>query len=131
LPRDQTNVHRSVVGSGFEEDVMTKTILAALLGALPVLGLAANWENVPIVDHSCADVAKANPDGHPRDCLIQCAASGYEILDHGTWIALDAAGNREAFAALKGSNRKDHVRVNVTGERDGHLIHARSVSVAE
>ncbi len=110
---------------------MTKTILVALLCALPVMSLATTWENVPIVDHTCADVAKAKPDGHPRDCLIQCAASGYQILANGTWIALDAAGNREALEALKGSTRMDHIRVNVTGERAGAVIHARSVTIAE
>jgi hypothetical protein len=109
---------------------MKKTIVVALLGALPPSALATSWVNVPLLDRTCAETAKVDPDGHPRDCLLQCAASGYGILDHGTWIPLDEAGDEKALAALRAASRKDHVRVNVTGERDGAVIHVTSLSLA-
>jgi len=109
---------------------MMKPILAALLAASPMVVLAASWENVPLVDRTCADTAKDAPDDHPRDCLLQCASSGYEILDHGTWVALDEAGDEKAVAALKATHRKDHIRVDVTGERTGSVIHVTSLAIA-
>jgi hypothetical protein len=114
-----------------EEDVMRKPIVAALLGALPLVTCAASWENVPLVDRTCADTAKDVPDDHPRDCLLQCASSGYGILDHGTWVALDEAGDEKAVAALKATRRKSHIRVDVTGERTGAVIHVTSLAISK
>lgn len=109
---------------------MMKPIVAALLGMLPMVAVAASWENVPLVDRTCADTAKEVPDDHPRDCLLQCASSGYGILDHGTWVALDEAGDEKALAALKSTRQKSHIRVNVTGERTGSVIHVTSLAIA-
>ncbi|MGA8892508.1 MAG: hypothetical protein WB493_13135 [Anaeromyxobacteraceae bacterium] len=110
---------------------MTKTIVAALLGALPTWTFATSWVNVPLLDATCAETAKVEPDGHPRDCLLQCAASGFGILDHGTWIPLDQVGDEKALAALRATSREDHIRVNVTGERDGAIIRVTALTIAE
>jgi hypothetical protein len=110
---------------------MAKTIVAVLLGTLPTWAFATSWVNVPLLDRTCAETARAEPDGHPRDCLLQCAASGFGILDHGTWVPLDEAGDEKALAALRSMTRKDHVRVNVTGERVGAVIQVTSLTLAE
>jgi hypothetical protein len=108
---------------------MRKLILATLLSALPVLALATTWENVPLVDHGCAEKMKADPDAHTKACLLQCSSTGYGILDHGTWIPLDKAGDEKALSALKATSHKDHIRVNVTGEKKGSVIEVTSLTI--
>jgi len=95
--------------------------LAAVLAVVALAGAAAayaeEWTNVALVDHHCMNKVKADPDSHPTSCLIQCAKSGYGILTtDGTWLKFDQAGNEKALAALKATAKKDHIRVNVTGE---------------
>jgi len=90
-------------------------IVVALAGA--ATAYAEQWTNVALVDHHCLNKVKADPDAHPASCLIQCAKSGYGILTtDGTWLKFDQAGNEKALAALKATAKKDHIRVNVTGE---------------
>lgn len=110
---------------------MTRIIAAALLGVLPTWAFATSWVNVPLLDATCAETAKADPDGHPRDCLLLCAGSGFGILDHGTWIPLDQVGDEMALDALRATDREDHIRVNVTGEREGPLIRVTALTIAE
>jgi hypothetical protein len=108
---------------------MRKLILATLLCALPVMTLADTWENVPLIDHGCAEKMKADPDVHTKACLLQCSSTGYGILDHGTWIPLDKAGDEKALSALKATSHKDHIRVNVTGEKKGSVIQVTSLTI--
>jgi hypothetical protein len=108
---------------------MRKLILLTLLGALPAMTLATTWEYVTLIDHACAEKMKADPDAHTKACLLQCASSGYGILDHGTWIPLDKAGDEKALSALKATNHKDHIRVNVTGEKKGSVIEVTSLTI--
>jgi hypothetical protein len=110
---------------------MKKLVLAALVITMPMAALAATWKDVPLVDHNCAEKVKANPDAHTTACLLQCASSGYGILDHGKWIALDKVGDEKALAALKATKRKDHVRVDVTGEQKGSVIHVASLRIPD
>jgi len=110
---------------------MGKLLVVLLAGALPMAALAESWVDVPLIDRTCADVAKSKPDGHPTDCLLQCASAGLGILDHGTWVALDHDGNEKAVAALKATHKRDHVRLNVTGEREGSVIHVTSLTIPE
>jgi hypothetical protein len=108
---------------------MKRFILAALVAAAPLASWAATWDNVPLVDHNCSEKFKATPDEHTTACLIQCSKSGYGILEDGKWIGLDKAGNEKALSALKATSRKDHVRVNVTGERKGSVIHVSALTI--
>ena len=110
---------------------MRHVILAACLVTLPAAARATDWKDVPLVDRTCSSVSLAMPDDHPVACLLQCAGSGLGIVDHGTWVPLDAAGNRMALEALGATHRKNHVRVNVVGVRLGEVIQASSVSIAE
>jgi len=95
-------------------------LVAALLLALPSLAAAETWTGVPLVDVACSAKAKvkANPDAHTRDCALACSKSGYGILTaDGTYLKFDEAGNAKALAALNASQKTDHLRVTVTGDR--------------
>lgn len=109
-----------------------KRVVAIVACALlfPVFAAAENWSNVPIIDSHCAAKAKANPDAHPRDCALMCAKSGYGIIDKsGNYLKFDAEGSEKAKELLEKSSAKDHLRVNVTGTRQGNVIHVESLSL--
>ncbi len=111
---------------------MKKLVTLLVLSGLPALALAASWDKAPLVDHMCLNKVKADPDSHPTSCLLKCAGSGYGILTpDGQWLKLDKAGNDKALAALKATKRKDHIRVNVTGEQKGDTIEVASLALAE
>ncbi len=99
---------------------------------MPSAALAASWENVSLVDQMCLSKMKADPDKHTTSCLIKCADSGYGVLTQdGKWLKLDKTGNQQALAALKKSDKKDHVRVNVTGEQKGEEIQVSSLKLVD
>ncbi|MGA8890476.1 MAG: hypothetical protein WB493_02830 [Anaeromyxobacteraceae bacterium] len=108
-----------------------RKLMLAVIAALPAMAFAATWTNAPLVDHNCAEKVKAAPDAHTTACLIQCSGSGYGILENGKWIGLDEAGNEKALAALKATGRKDHVRVNLTGELRGSVIHVSTLAIPD
>lgn len=114
---------------------MRKLLIAVVVSlSLPSLALAATWENVSLVDQMCAskEKVKANPDNHPTSCLLQCADSGYGIqTQDGKFVKFDAAGNKLALAELKKTSKKDHIRVNVTGEQKGDVIQVSSLKMAD
>ncbi len=99
--------------------------------ALPVSALAAEWQNVSMVDATCLPKVKADPDKHPASCALKCADSGYLIQTADGWVKLDDAGNKLAIAQLKSTKRKDHVRVNVSGEKKGEVIAVSSLKMAD
>lgn len=110
---------------------MKRTLLAVF-----VLGLAAGvagaeeWKGVSVIDTNCLEKVKADPDKHPRSCALQCAKSGYGLLtSDGKYLKFDAAGNEKALAALKASDKADHLRANVTGERDGDTVKVSSLTL--
>lgn len=106
-------------------------VLIAALG-MPVLSLAAEWQNVSMIDSMCLGKMKADPDKHPVSCALKCADSGYQIKTaDGTWVKLDAAGNKLAVAELKAAKRADRVRVNVTGEQKGDVIAVATLKMAD
>jgi hypothetical protein len=109
-----------------------KLVLSLVLSGLPALALAAAWEKAPLVDHMCVSKVKADPDSHTTSCLMKCAGSGYGILTgDGQWLKLDEAGNQKALAALKATKKKDHIRVDVTGERKGDTIQVATLALSE
>ncbi len=113
---------------------MRKAVLIVALAALalPALAAAETWQNVPLVDHHCVNKVKADPDKHPTSCLIRCADGGYGVLTaDGTWVKFDKAGNEKALAALKATSKKDHIRVNVTGEMKGDEIAVTDLTIAQ
>ncbi len=105
-------------------------LLAVFALLLPAFAAAEDWTNVSIIDQHCAAKEKANPDAHPRDCALMFSKTGYGIIDKdGNYLKFDAKGNQQATKLLQNSTKKDHLRVNVTGTKDGNTIHVQSVSM--
>lgn len=105
-------------------------LLIALAVVLPLSAAAETWKNVTVVDAMCSTKAKPAPDEHTTKCALACAKSGFGILTpDGTFLKFDPAGNDKAVAALQQTKKADHLRVTVTGERDGDTIKVQSLSL--
>ena len=96
--------------------------------ALLMLGsLAAAEFSGTVVDVMCRGKDLA---GHTRECALTCAKSGFGIIDKdGTYLKFDAKGNAEAMKLLQRSTKKDHLRVNITGEKQGGVIQVQSLKM--
>jgi hypothetical protein len=106
-------------------------LLTAVALMLPAFVSAEDWKGVSIVDVQCSAKAKANADAHTRECALMCIKSGFGIVDQGgNFLKLDAKGNQEAAKLLQNTSKKDHLRVNVTGTKDGDTIHVQSMSMS-
>jgi hypothetical protein len=104
-------------------------VMAAML-ALPMFAAAEDWSNVAMLDTQCSTKAKANPDAHTKSCALACAKSGFGIVDKdGNYLKFDAKGNQEARSLLQSSSKEDHIRVNVSGKKEGDVIHVESVKM--
>ncbi len=110
-----------------------RKLLAVLVVALgiPALAHAADWANVPMVDSRCQPKVQADPDKHPVSCALKCADTGYMIKTADGWAKLDDAGNKLAMSELKSTKKKDHIRVNVSGEKKGDVIAVSSLKMAD
>ncbi len=108
---------------------MKKAVIAiAFATLLAGSAFAETWKNVPVVDNNCAAKVKADPDSHTRTCALQCAKSGFGIVtSDGNFLKLDDAGNQKVASALQKSDKKDHLRVTVTGEKQGDTIKTSAV----
>lgn len=103
-----------------------------VLGLFALAGIAAaeTFNNVPVVDANCSKKVAGNPDSHPRDCALKCQASGYGIITSDQkFLKFDAAGNQQIVTALKTSDKKDHLRVDVTGDVQGDTLKVTSVKL--
>lgn len=104
-------------------------LMAAFL-ALPAFAAAEDWSNVSMIDTQCATKAKANPDAHTKSCLMMCSKSGFGIVDKsGNYLKFDAKGNEEATKLVENSNKQDHIRVDVSGKKEGDVIHVQSLKM--
>jgi hypothetical protein len=89
---------------------------------------AETWKAVPIVDVACSAKVKGDPDAHTRDCGLACSKSGFGIVtSDGAFLKFDANGNERAVSALKLAQKKDHLRVTVTGKKEGDVIKVTSL----
>src|SRR5262245_11795000 len=107
-------------------------LLPLLLMAIPAGAFAASqtWTHVSLMDSQCLSRFKENPDDHTTKCALQCVKNGYGIITaDGAFLAFDAAGNEKALAALKATKSTDHLRVTVTGERQGDSIKVATLSL--
>jgi hypothetical protein len=105
-------------------------VLLGVLMALPSFAAAEDWSNVPMIDTQCSAKAKADPDSHTRSCALACAKSGFGIIDkNGNYLKFDAKGNQEAMKLLESSNKQDHIRVDVSGKKEGSVIQVASVKL--
>lgn len=108
------------------------TSFLVLLGlfAMPAFALAESFQDVPVVDVKCSKRAAANPDSHTRQCALGCATSGFGIVTNDQkFLKFDAAGNAKILAQLKASQKKDHLRVNVSGDVKGDTLNVTSVQL--
>ena len=101
-----------------------------LLGlcAMPAFGAAQTYNNVPVVDVKCSLKVAADPDSHPRACALKCAASGFGIVTQDKqFLKFDAEGNAKIVEALKASDKKDHLRVDVSGDVQGDTLKVTTI----
>lgn len=109
---------------------LTSLVMLAGLCALPALAAAESYQNVPVVDVNCSKRVAANPDTHTRDCALKCAGSGFGIVTKDQkFLKFDAAGNAKVVEALKASDKKDHLRVNVDGDMQGDTLKVTSLKL--
>jgi hypothetical protein len=107
--------------------------LLFVLSTLPLFVFAdtQTWKDVSVVDSMCLEKVKSDPDKHERKCLLQCGdMGGYGILDaDGKYLKLDDEGSAKLLDLLKASDKKDHIRVNIEGEKSGDTIKVSSVTL--
>lgn len=105
-------------------------LAVAALWAVPAFGAAESYKNVSVVDVNCSAKVAADPDSHPRACALKCSASGYGILTSDKkFVKFDAEGNKKIVEALKASDKKDHLRVDVSGDLDGDTLKVASIKL--
>lgn len=106
--------------------------LLVLFGFTAASAFAAveTYNNVPVVDSNCSAKVAANPDAHTRACALKCEASGFGIITQDKhFLKFDQAGNAEIVKALKSSDKKDHLRVDVTGDVEGGTLKVTSIKL--
>jgi hypothetical protein len=108
---------------------MRKLASFVVLGlfAMPVFAANETFTDAPVVDVNCSKKVAADPDAHPRACALKCQESGFVIITSDKkFLKLDSHGNAEVIAALKASDKKDHLRANVSGEVQGDTLKVTS-----
>ena len=106
--------------------------LCVLLGlcAMPALAAAETYNNVPVVDVNCSKKAAADPDSHTRACALKCEASGFGILTKDNrFLKFAAQRNTSVVDQLKVSDKKDHLRADVSGDVEGDTLKVTSVKL--
>lgn len=102
-------------------------LVASIAVAVPAFAATETLKDVSVVDAKCSAKVASNPDSHPRACALQCADGGFVVITADKKILkLDEAGNAKVKEALKASDKKDHLRANVTGEVEGDSIKVTS-----
>jgi hypothetical protein len=109
---------------------LASVVILLGLGLLPALGAPMSYQNVPLLDVGCSKKAAANPDAHTRDCALTCAKSGFGIVTKDQhFLKFDTEGNAKILDELKASSKKDHLRVNVSGDVQGDTLKVSSVTL--
>jgi hypothetical protein len=100
------------------------------LFAVPVFAANETFSDVSVVDVNCSTKVAADPDSHTRACALKCQQSGFGIITNDKkFLKFDAEGNAEIIAALKASDKKDHLRAIVTGNFGGDTLKVSSVKL--
>ena len=113
---------------------MKKYVLPILFLFVSVTLFAAEqtWKNVSVIDTMCLSKVKDNPDKHKTECLLMCADDGFGIItSDGKYLKFDEAGNQKALALFKETDKKNSVRVDVTGELNEDSVKVSSISFAQ
>jgi hypothetical protein len=110
-----------------------KLLIASILIAavLPLAAAAETWSSAPLLDQNCSVKYTLKDAGtHTRSCALSCASSGFGILTpDGKFLKFDDAGSKKALAALKASNKSDHLRATVTGDLANDTIKVQSIKL--
>ena len=90
-----------------------------------------------LVDKMCAtgmvkkgpEEAMAKAAKHTKSCALEesCVESGFGLISEGKWYKFDDAGDKEALAWLKKTEKKSELMVEVTGTHDGDLFKVTSL----
>ena len=100
------------------------------LAAMPALAAVETYKDVSVVDVNCSKKVAADPDSHTRACALKCAASGFGIVTKDKqFLKFDAEGNAKIADALKASDMKDHLRVDVSGDVQGDTLKVTSIKL--
>ena len=100
------------------------------VSAIPALAAVETYKDVSVVDVNCSTKVAADPDSHPRACALKCAPSGYGIVTTDKkFLKFDAGGNSKIVEALKASDKKDHLRVDVSGDLQGDRLKVTSIKL--
>ena len=106
------------------------SLLLAGLTATPALAATETFKDVSVVAVACSKKVAADADAHTRDCALMCEKSGFGIVTADKkFLKFDAEGNAKVLAELKASDKKDHLRVNVSGDVQGDTIKVTSVKL--
>jgi hypothetical protein len=98
--------------------------------AIPALGATETYKDVSVVDVNCSAKVAADADSHTRACALKCAASGFGIVTQNKqFLKFDTEGNAKITEALKASEKKDHLRVDVSGEVQGDTLKVTSIKL--
>jgi hypothetical protein len=109
---------------------MLASLLALGLMAAPAFAATESFNDVSVVDVACSKKVAADADSHTRECALACQKSGFGIVTADKkFLKFDDAGNAKVLAALKGSTKADHLRVNVNGDVEGDTIKVSSVKL--
>lgn len=100
------------------------------LSAMPAFAAVETYKDVAVVDVNCSTKVAADPDSHTRACALKCAASGFGIVTQDRhFLKFDAEGNSKIVEALKASDKKDHLRVDVSGDVQGDTLKVTSIKL--
>jgi hypothetical protein len=105
-----------------------KKLIALSVFAFSLSAVASTWNNVTLIDKSCARKAAADPDAHTTKCATGCAGAGYGILtSDGKFLKFDKSGDDESLKLLQATDKKDHLRVTVEGDEKDGTIAVKSI----
>jgi hypothetical protein len=100
------------------------------LAVIPALAATETYKDVPVVDVNCSKKVAADPDSHTRACALKCEASGFGIVTKDKqFVRFDAEWNAKITEALKASDKKDHLRVDVSGDLQGDTLKVTSIKL--
>ena len=71
------------------------------LAAMPALGAAESYKDVPVVDANCSKKVAADPDSHTRACALKCAASGFGIVTKDKHFWIRCGGHIEDYGSAQ------------------------------
>jgi hypothetical protein len=109
---------------------MLASLLALGLMAAPALAATQSFNDVSVVDVACSKKVAATADTHTKECALACKESGFGIVTADKkFLKFDADGNAKILEQLKGSDKTDHLRVNVSGDVKGDTITVTSVKL--